>query len=72
MFLSYNEVEKDKNDSCDTIKEEAKKERKFTQVFHLNELNKLYPGKYEKYIYLKDKKNNKSIKKFFDIEIYCQ
>jgi hypothetical protein len=26
MFLSYNEVEKDKNDSCDTIKEEAKKE----------------------------------------------
>ena len=53
------------------IKNENKK-NSFTQEFHLNDIDKLYPGIYRKYIYLMDNKNNKSDKKYFDIVIYCE
>ena len=47
------------------------KQSLFTQDFHLNDIDKLYPGIYKKYIYLVDNKNNRSKKKDFVIEIYC-
>ena len=48
-----------------------KKESSFTKDFHLNDIDKLYPGIYKKYIYLVDNKNNRSENKYFEIEIYC-
>ena len=64
-------LEKKDSLSMVLIHNEEKKDT-FNEKFRLKHLNKLYPGIYELYIFLKDKNGNESEKKYFKIKIICE